>query len=233
MTRGIAPSASAPERPGAITVLRYRAGVLTKDRSIAPGGGYGFQSRNIDFHPTRPWVYLVLERQNALQLFARRSDGSLPDAPLFSVSTLDDSALASASQLAAAVAVHPNGRFVYVANRASSTRDRAGTPVFAGGVNSIAVFALDRSTGEPTRIANAATQGFSPRTFALDARGGLLVAGNSAVINVLDGAEVRTVPASLAAFHVGADGKLVLAHKYDMDLLPRRTLMWVGLVDLP
>jgi 6-phosphogluconolactonase len=74
--------------------------------------------------------------------------------------------------------MHPNGRFVYVANRASGTVEFEGQQVFAGGENTIAVFSINQNTGEPTLIQSADTRGFQPRTFAVDATGTILVAAN-------------------------------------------------------
>ena len=71
-------------------------------------------------------------------------------------------------QAVGTVHVHPSGRFVYLANRASSTTDFEGKPVFVGGENNIAVYAIDQDTGEPTLIQNIDTRGMHPRTFALD-----------------------------------------------------------------
>ena len=41
-------------------------GVLRDEVSIAPNGGYGFGPRHLDFHPSKPWIYVSLERQTAL-----------------------------------------------------------------------------------------------------------------------------------------------------------------------
>ena len=41
----------------------------TNRQSIAPNGGFGYQPRHIDFHPTQPFMYLNLERQNQLQVY--------------------------------------------------------------------------------------------------------------------------------------------------------------------
>ena len=59
-------------------------------------------------------------------------------------------------QLAGTVHVHSNGRFVYSVNRADDT----------AGENSIAVYALDQATGEPTPIQHADTHSIHVRTFA-------------------------------------------------------------------
>ena len=60
-----------PEEPGALKVFRYRDGQLEDEVSVAPEGGYGFGPRHLDFPPEKPWVYVALERQNRLDLFAR------------------------------------------------------------------------------------------------------------------------------------------------------------------
>ena len=53
VTRSHDATASKPEEPGALKVFAYRRGLLTKEISVAPNGGYGFGPRNLDFHPTR------------------------------------------------------------------------------------------------------------------------------------------------------------------------------------
>ncbi|MEO5815796.1 MAG: hypothetical protein ABIT20_11000 [Gemmatimonadaceae bacterium] len=56
VTRGIAPAPTTPEKPGAIKEFRFVNGVLAKVGNVAPAGGFGFQARNLDFHPTKPRV---------------------------------------------------------------------------------------------------------------------------------------------------------------------------------
>jgi 6-phosphogluconolactonase len=63
--------------------------------------------------------------------------------------------------------VHPNGRFVYLTNRAAATVELEGKKVFAGGENSVAVFSIDPATGEPTLIQNIDGRGIQLRTFAM------------------------------------------------------------------
>ena len=71
VTRGHDPAPNKPEEPGALKVFAYRQGLLTKEVSIAPNGGYGFGPRHLDFHPTRPWVYVSLERQSIMPLLVK------------------------------------------------------------------------------------------------------------------------------------------------------------------
>lgn len=171
VARGNGPTPTTPEDPGALKIFSYKDGQLTNRLSIAPGGGFNYQPRHLDFHPTRPWDFLTLERQNKLMVYQRLSDGTLNSDPLFTKDTLADPGNLQHGQILGTVHVHPNGRFVYVANRASDTMDFQGKPVFSGGENNIAVFAINQDTGEPTRIQNIDTRGMHPRTFALDRSG--------------------------------------------------------------
>ena len=202
MTRGNGPTPTKPEDPGALKLFNYKDGVLTNRVSIAPGGGFNFQVRHLDFHPARPWVFVSLERQNKLDVFEKLKDGTLSKDPLFSKDTLADPGNVRPGQALGTIHMHPNGRFVYLANRASGTTDFEGKPVFVGGENSIAVFAINQETGEPTLIQNVDTRGIHVRTFALDPSGRILVAGNMMQLSVRDKDGVKTVPASLAVFRV-------------------------------
>jgi 6-phosphogluconolactonase (cycloisomerase 2 family) len=234
VTRGNGPTQDKPEDPGALKVFGYKDGVLRNRASIAPGGGFNFQPRHLDFHPSRPWVFVTLERQNKLQVYRSLDDGSLSAAPLFTKDTLADPGGAGRpGQAVSTVHVHPNGRFVYLANRASGTTEFQGMSVFAGGENSIAAFAINEDSGEPTLIQNIDTRGFHPRTFALDSGGRILVVGNQNQVAVRESNIVRTVPAGLTVYRVRDDGRLEFARKYDVETGGARNLFWMGLVSLP
>jgi 6-phosphogluconolactonase len=232
VTRGNGPTATKAEDPGALKIFGYKDGVLTNRLSIAPGGGFNFQSRHLDFHPSRPWVFLSLERQNKLQLYERLKDGTLSRNPLFSKDTLTDPSNVRPGQALGTIHVHPNGKFVYLANRASGTTDFQGKSVFVGGENSIAVFSINQNTGEPTLIQNADTRGIHARTFALDPSGRILVAANMMQLSVRDAKGVSAVPASLALFRVRDDGKLDFVRKYDVDV-GSGNMFWMGIIALP
>jgi len=232
VTRGNGPTAAAREDPGALKIFGYNDGSLTNRLSIAPGGGFNFQSRHLDFHPSRPWVFLSLERQNKLDVFERLKDRTLSRSPIFFKDTLSDPSNVRPGQALGTIHVHPNGRFVYLANRASGTTDFQGQSVFVGGENSIAVFSINQDTGEATLIQNADTRGIHTRTFALDPSGRILVAANMMQLPVRDAKGVRTVPASLAVFRVRGDGKLDFVRKYDVDV-GGRNMFWMGITALP
>jgi 6-phosphogluconolactonase len=232
VTRGNGPTPSKAEDPGALKLFNYKDGLLTNRLSIAPGGGFNFQVRHLDFHPSRPWVFVSLERQNKLDVFQKLKDGALSKDPLFSKDTLADPGNVRPGQALGTIHLHPNGRFVYLANRASGTTNFEGKTVFAGGENNIAAFAINQETGEPTLIQNVDTRGIHVRTFALDPSGRILIAGNMMQMSVRDKDGVSTVPASLAVFRVQSDGKLEFARKYDMNV-GNRNMFWIGIVPLP
>ena len=233
VARGNGPAVGRAEELGALKVFRYRNGVLTNQASIAPESGVDFQPRHLDFHPSKPWVYVSLERQNKLQVYRKLPDGTLGYVPVFTKDSLAAPAHAHEGQAASTVHVHPNGRFVYQGNRATGTTQHEGKAVFAGGENSIAVYAVNQETGEPTLIQNVDTRGMQPRTFALDPGGRILIAANQAPFLVRDGSRVTTVPASLAVFRVQSDGKLDFVRKYDVATSQTRNLAWMGILPLP
>src|SRR5204862_6649259 len=106
ITRGNGPTATKPEDPGALKVFGYKDGALTNRASIAPGGGYNFQPRHLEFHPTRPFVFVTLERQNKLQVYRKLDGPTLASAPLFTKETLTDPSRL-AGQATSAIHAHP------------------------------------------------------------------------------------------------------------------------------
>ncbi len=146
VTRGHDEADGKPEEPGALKVFDFTDGVLSNVITVAPNHGYGFGPRHLDFHPSKPWVYVSLERQNALDMF-ELANGALSPAPRFRKNALGSAPVMR--QAVGTVHVHPNGRTVYVANRASN----------ADGENSLAVYTIDQATGEPHLIEHADTRG--------------------------------------------------------------------------
>jgi 6-phosphogluconolactonase len=230
VARGNDPTNSTPEDPGALKVFNYRDGLLTKEVSIAPNRGYGFGPRHLDFHPTQPWVYVSLERQNKMYVYKMEGDALSPEA-IYKKDTLANPDKIVSRQAAGTVHVHPNGRFLYSVNRADTTREFEGRNVFIGGENTLAVYAINQSTGEPTPIQHIDTRGIHCRTFHIDPSGRMLVAAHNVPVLVRDGGGVKTVPACLSVFRIGAGGTLDFVRKYDVDT--RDTIMfWMGMVPL-
>ena len=235
VTRGNGPQPGTPEDPGALKIFGYKGGVLSNLKSIAPNRGFDFQPRDAAFHRSGRWLFLTLERQNQLEVYGIRN-GAVDEPALFRKPTLADPGNVRPMQAASAVHLHPNGRFAYVGNRATAVRQMDGKPVLVGGENNIAVFAVNENTGEPTLIQNADAHGVRPRSFSVHPGGRMLVAGNQNAFNVYDEKtkQVRTLPAGMSVFRIGADGRLEFVRKYDVPTQePDRSLFWVGFVPLP
>ena len=226
VTRGHDPAGPKAEEPGALMLWDFNGGVLSNQQKVAPNGGYGFGPRDLDFHPTKPWVYVSLERENRLDMFTLEG-GRLSEQAVFRKNNLSQLGVPGARQAVGTVHVHPNGDFVYVANRASTTAEGGGKKVFAGGENTLAAYAIDPATGEPTIIQHVDTRGIHCRTFHIDPSGKLLVAAHIQSITLKDGSEV---PCCLSLFRILGDGKLEFAGKYDVDVSGGRTQWWMGLV---
>lgn len=231
VTRGNNAEAGKPEDPGAIKTFSFKDGILTGLASIAPGNGLGFGPRHLDFHPTKPWVFVSIERQSKLYVYTLDDATGLSREPLFIKTTLSDPKT-KFPQGAGPIHVHPNGRFVYQTNRASALTAFDGQKVFAGGENSVAVFAIDQTTGEPTLIQNIDGRGVQLRTFGIDPSGSMLVAASVVPIQVREGFRVGTLTAGLMVYRVGSDGRLDFARKYDVEATSQNQQFWSGMVTL-
>jgi len=238
VARGNNPEGNKPEDPGSLHVYGFKKGKLSNLRKIAPNGGYGFGPRHLDIHPTKPLVYVSIERQNQLIVYKLTPDGDLIPEPLFTKATLADPAHKFPVQSAGPIHIHPNGKFVYLGNRSGVTgslvpgvEEVDGKKVFSGGESNIAVFAIDSKSGEPNVIQHADIHAAHPRTFSLDAGGKLLVAASLAPTAVREGGQVVAIPAGLSVFRVGPDGKLDFVRKYDLDV-GTYTQWWSGMVAL-
>jgi len=230
VSRGHDAANGKPEEPGALEVFDFSGGVLSNEHIIAPDGGFGFGPRHMDFHPTRPWLYVSLERQNQLALFDY--DGAtLAATPRARVGTLAEPDNRRSHQLVGTVHVHPNGRTVYVANRASDTANIDGMRIFRGGENALAVCDIDPVTGVPTVVQHVDTHGIHPRTFHIDPSGRMLVVAHIMGLKVRDGLTIRDVPMRLSVFRIGDDGCLEFARAYDVPT-DGATMWWMGMVAL-
>jgi hypothetical protein len=228
VTRGNNPGGGKPEEPGAIKTFRLNAGVLSNLASVAPGDGpgkgLGFGPRHLDFHPTKPWVFVSIERQNKLYVYERDAEGGLAHAPLFIKETLSNPA-SPVPQGAGPIHVHPNGKFVYLTNRTFPASGPGARQIAPGGQNSIAAYAIDGTTGEPAPIQSIDGHGIQLRTFGIDPGGRMLVAAST--MSLADG----TLPAGLSVFRIAADGKLSFVRKYDVEVGAKQQF-WSGMVTL-
>ncbi len=231
VTRGNNAGPGKPEDPGALKVYGFKNGALSNMASIAPGTGLGFGPRHLDFHPTQPWVYVSIERQNKLYAYKLAADGALGREPLFVKDTLADPVNVKPAQGAGPIHVHPNGRFVYVTNRNQGELEFDGKKVFNGGENNVAVFAIDAHTGEPSLIQTIDGRGIHLRTFGIDPTGRLLVAASIRPLALREGNTIGTLTAGIMLYRIGDDGRLAFARKYDVDT-GKGQQFWSGMVTL-
>jgi 6-phosphogluconolactonase (cycloisomerase 2 family) len=228
VTRGNDATAAKPEDPGALKVKALKNGQLSDVASVAPGSGLGFGPRHVDFHPTKPWMYVSVERQNQLQMYRLRGD-DLEAAPAYVAATLSEPANQRPVQMVGPIHIHPNGRFVYIANRASGLIEVGGKKTAAGGENSVAVFSINQATGEPSLTQAVDTHGFHPRTFSIDPSGRMLVVANLQEMPVGDGTKIQ--PATLSAYRIDDDGSLTFVRAYDIET-KGLTQWWSGFIPL-
>jgi len=120
----------------------------------------GAAPRHADFHPTQPHVYVINELDSTITVYRFTLDAGRLE-PLQVVTTLPTSHTGNNS--GAEIAVAPSGRFLYGSNR---------------GHDSIAMFAIDSTSGLLTAIGWEPTQGKTPRFFGLDPTGTHLYAAN-------------------------------------------------------
>ena len=189
--------------------------------------GLGFGPRHLDFHPTKPWVFVSIERQNKLYVYELGEAAGLSREPIFIKETLSNPKTA-ASQGAGAIHVHANGKFVYLTNRTFPARE-GGREASQGGEDNLAVYAVDQNSGEPKPIQHIDGCGVQLRTFGIDASGRLLVATSIMPMLRSDG---MTLPAGMTVFRIGADGTLALARKYDV-AVGNSQQFWSGMIPLP
>lgn len=133
--------------------------------SVPPGAG----PRHFSFHPNGKFAYVINELDCTVTAFDyNKKLGALT--PVQTLSTLPTGQKLESNFSTAEVLVHPNGKFLYGSNR---------------GLDTIAVFTVDRKTGKLELIQNEPTQGNIPRNFNIDPTGKFLLAANQNSDNVV------------------------------------------------
>jgi DNA-binding beta-propeller fold protein YncE len=133
-------------------------------------------------------------------------------------------------QLGGMLGVSPDGRYIYVANRADHTVEAAAQPVFGGGENSLAVFSMNPADGALSLVERVDCGGFYPRTFTIDRSGTRLIVANGKSMTVRDGDAVRYVPANIAVFEIAPSGRLTLLRANAIDT-GAQSLFWSDLLE--
>lgn len=120
----------------------------------------GSGSRHFDFHPTKPFAYVLNELSADITVFDRDEvNGALTPKQVISMLPEDY----DGRKWGAEVRVHPSGKFLFASNRAH---------------DSIAVFQVDQDNGTLALVELEPTLGETPRHFTLDPSGQWLVVGN-------------------------------------------------------
>jgi 6-phosphogluconolactonase len=124
--------------------------------TLAPGSG----PRHLAFAPSGKFAYLANELASTVTAFAWDPErGGLTELQTVPMLPPDFHGTSTAAE----VRVHPSGRWLYASNR---------------GHDSIAVFAVDETTGRLTPRGHTSTQGKVPRNFNIDPSGKFLLAAN-------------------------------------------------------
>ncbi len=143
---------------------------------MAPGSG----PRHFAFHPNGRFAYGIDELASQVDAFACDA----PHGRLVAIQSISTPPPGfQGSYTAAEVQVHPSGKFLYGSNR---------------GHDSIAMFAIEESTGKLSPLGHESTQGKTPRMFGIDPSGGFLLAANQDGDNIV-------------LFRIGGDGQLTPA----------------------
>lgn len=228
--RGNEGTKTKPADIGNISTFNYKNGVLTLVSKDFFAEGIG--PRHLAYHPNKPWVYVAIERGSKLFMYELKADGRLSTEPVFQKEAiLDPANIHRDRQKGGSIQIHPNGKFIYVTNRADGTVKQGDNTLWAGGENNIAVFGVNEKTGEPVLIQHIDTQGIEARTFNIDPSGKLFIVANQKAMLVQEGENLKTVPASFAIFRIGIDGKLEFVRKYDVET-GKKWLLWMDIMEL-
>ena len=145
---------------------------------VEPGSG----PRHFAFHPSGKFAYVINEMSLTVTAFQYDAEKGLLTSQQ-TITTLPEGVTDRKGMSTAEVVVHPSGKFLYGSNR---------------GHHSIAIFAIDQSTGKLTAVGHQGMGIKTPRNFNVDPTGNyLLVAnqdGDSVVVFRVDQATGKLEP---------------------------------------
>jgi len=134
----------------------------------------GKAPRHLVFHPRAPYFFMTNEREASVSSFHFDSDHGRVQ-PVQTIATVADG-YAGPRVAPSNIRMHPNGKFVYSANR---------------GDDSIAIFGIDEGTGRMNRVDVVKTGGQGPREMNIEPSGKFLfvcnLQSNDVVSFALDG----------------------------------------------
>lgn len=106
-----------PADSGHLLVFSFSSGVLSLTQDILFPDGIG--PRHLDFHPTKPWIYVAAERGNRLIAYSFQSGKLTEIFNKTSLAVVADATLRN--QRTGEIKVDPSGRFLWVTNRNLAT----------------------------------------------------------------------------------------------------------------
>ena len=132
------------------------------DGTLAAEPGSG--PRHFAFHPNGKYGYCINELNGTVTSFAYKQGILHPIATNFSYAEKRE------NYQAADIHVSPDGKFLYASNR---------------GENTLAIFAIDKSSGRLKLVGHESTFGDHPRSFVIDPTGQYLVVANQTTGNLV------------------------------------------------
>ncbi len=151
--------------------------------------------RHFVFSPDGKFGYSISEMSGVITAYAWGADrGLLTEIQAVETIPTDFKLDKNAALLnpfhSAEIAIHPNGRFLYLSNR---------------GPDTILVFSVEPGKGTLSKVEEVASRGVMPRQFAIDPTGSYLLAANEASDNVvvfrIDETTGRITP-TRSSFHI-------------------------------
>lgn len=138
-----------------IVITSTTTGDEVQQTSTTPGSG----PRHLTFHPSGRFAYLIEEMGGCVDVYKYEANGSLDS--LQRIPAHPDTT--KGPFRSSDIHITPDGRFLYASNRAETT---------------IAIFAIDQTTGLLKPLGYTSTTGIEPRNFTLDPTGKWLLVAN-------------------------------------------------------
>lgn len=139
--------------------------VYSQEKSISVIAGSG--PRYLEYHPSGTFAYLINELNSTVTAFRVNNQGALLS-EIQNISALPEGF--EGESTCADLHIVPSGQYLYASNR---------------GHDSLAIFAIDQSSGELELIGFESTKGKTPRNFAIDPSGKFLLVGNQDTDNIV------------------------------------------------
>ena len=134
-------------------IYRFSASARTLEGKAYPTPP-GKAPRHLVFHPRAPYFFFTNEREASVSSFSFDSNTGEPS-PVQTIATIPEGY--SGPRVAPSnIQMHPNGRFIYAANR---------------GDDSIAIFSIDEGSGRLTPVSTVKTGGRGPREMNFEPSG--------------------------------------------------------------